>query len=83
MKQLKPIAVIWGLLAASFGVVSLWTWYEADLLETDRRPITWYARRSINRYSWLWTVILIIFSFLFGVAVCHFYLDSNQEPLGS
>ena len=77
----RPATTLFGLLTVSSAVLTIWFGFEEALLEDNQRPITWYARVAVNRHLKVAYTIGAALAFVAGVAVCHFIVDSDQEPV--
>ena len=76
-----PRTILFGLLSVSSLVATAWFAVEEALLVRDERPITFYARDTVNRHLKVAYTIGAAFAFVAGVALCHFIIDSDQEPV--
>lgn len=75
-----PRTALFGLLTISGAVLTAWFAVEEVLLTANRRPITWYTRRLVNKHWLIALVLSWVFAFVAGVAETHFVLDSDQQP---
>ncbi len=79
----QEIAALFGLLTAAALVVSAFFGYEEVLLSKNKRPITWYTRRLLNKHWAAGRLIEAGAMFTIGVAFTHFVLDSDKQPGGN
>lgn len=74
--------ILFGLLAVSSLAVAAWFGLEEIMLSRDEKPITWFARRALNKYWGIGRTIEAAAMFIVGVAFAHFIIDSDSQPGG-